>query len=170
MCSSSALFSLHSFVPMRFLCCSYYLQAIDTHIWESARASLFNCCWCFVLYFWNFMVLISLRYEHIVKCSMYVRMYVDDFSVCPFSWEHSSSSTLEINIYTHTHAACSRRALTLNQIAVHFLGDFLFTLFGCLLICSNNIMYTCLGISAYSLIRAAAAVADDDDDGGKHRL
>lgn len=50
---------------------------------------------------------------------------------------------------------------------MHFLGDFLFTLFGCLLICSNNIMYTCLGISAsYSLIRVAAA----DDDGGIDRL
>lgn len=64
----------------------------------------------------------------------------------------------------HTHAFTQ-------QIAVHFLGDFLFTLFGCLLICSNNIMYTCLGISAYYLIRAAAAAAtataDDHDDGLK---
>lgn len=94
----------------------------------------------------------------IFKCSLYACV----LAILVFA--HLVES--EAHIHTHTR----RVFASLNQIAVHFLGDFLFTLFGCLLICSNNIMYTCLGISAYSLIRAAAAVAADDDDGGKHRL
>lgn len=70
-----------------------------------------------------------------------------------------------LTILVFAHLVAVRRALTFDQIAVRFLGDFPFTLFGCLLICSNNIMYTCLGIGAHSLIRAAA-----DDDGGKYRV